>query len=194
MNLPNRLTLMRFFISIIYFVAIAFVYYNGEFRGYLLDVGLGLFIVAFSTDILDGYLARRYQMVTDFGRIADPFIDKVITCGSWIFFVSWIEMRSFLPAWIVVVIITREFIVSVIRTYAEIHHIPFGSSSFGQHKTTIQSLTIIWILFYLGHLSQDQSLWAMVVLKASIWLTLLSTVFSGISYLFIYRRLSNTKQ
>lgn len=184
---------MRFFISIIYFVALAFVHYEDEFRGYLLDVGLGLFIVAFITDMLDGYLARRYQMVTDLGRIADPFIDKVLTCGSWIFFVSWIEMRNFLPAWIVVVIITREFVVSAIRTYAEIHHIPFGSSSFGQHKTTIQSLTIIWLLFYLGHLSQSQSLWATVVLKAAIWLTLLSTVFSGISYVFIYRRLRHTK-
>lgn len=187
MNLPNRLTIIRLLISIIYFVILTYIQKDGTFDTHLIDVSLGLFIIAVITDFLDGYLARRYQMVTNFGRIADPFVDKVLVCGSFVFFVSWPQMHDFMPAWMLVVILGREFIISAIRAFAEARNIPFGSSLWGQHKMTIQCITIIWGFIYLGHFTGPQYRWAAVSLRAFIWLMLISTIISGFSYLLRYR-------
>lgn len=189
MNLPNRLTVGRLFISIIYFVILSFAYKDGVFQSKLLDISSGLFIIALLTDALDGYLARRYKMVTNFGRIADPFIDKVLICGSFIFFVSWGPMHDFMPTWMVVVILAREFLVSGLRAFAESKGIAFGSSFWGQNKMTTQGITIIWILVYFSHLKALQLGWTSIVFILLVWLTFVITVFSGLSYLIHFYRL-----
>ena len=191
MNLPNRLTLIRLIISIIYFTVLTYIQKDGRFDAHLVDISLGLFIIAVLTDFLDGYLARRYQMVTNFGRIADPFVDKVLICGSFVFFVSWEQMHDFMPAWMLVVILGREFIISAIRTFAEARNIPFGSSFWGQHKMTVQSITIIWTFLYLGHFTGPQYLWAAVTLRALVWLTLITTIISAFSYFVRYRNIQH---
>jgi len=193
MNLPNRLTILRLILACIYFVLLAFAENKGAFNPALLDIALGLFIIAIITDVLDGYLARRYNMVTNFGRIADPFVDKVLICGSFVFFVAWTQIREFMPAWMLVVILGREFLVSAIRAFAESRNIPFGSSFWGQHKMTIQSITIIAALIYLRFFLTNQTFWIVVTLKSLIWLTLVTTVISGITYILCYRKIKQLK-
>lgn len=178
MNLPNRLTVGRLLLATIYFTLMAFV---GKRNDILVDICLGIFIIAVLTDVLDGYLARRYNMVTIFGRIADPFVDKVIVCGSFVFLASWEVLRDFIPAWMVVIILAREFIVSTLRSFAESRGISFASTFWGKHKMAVQSFTIGCALFYLGHM--QGVLWAGVILKILIWLTISITIISGLIYL-----------
>jgi CDP-diacylglycerol--glycerol-3-phosphate 3-phosphatidyltransferase len=190
MNLANRLTLSRLFISIIYFVMLFFSYKDRIFHTAFIDCALGLFAIAILTDILDGYIARRYKMVTNFGRLADPFIDKVLVCGTFVFFVSWAPMQYFMPAWMLVVILGREFLVSALRAFAESKGIAFGSSLWGQHKMTTQSLTILWALIYWGYLAIGAAIWPAVILRAFVWLTLITTIISGLSYILDFYKLS----
>lgn len=186
MNLPNILTVSRLILAVIYFIILWFAD-NKDYitiRTTLLDIALGLFIAAVITDMLDGYLARRLNLVTNFGRIADPFVDKVIACGSFVFFLGWETFKQFLTPWMVVVILGREFLVSGLRSFAESHHTPFGSSVFGQNKMLIQSVTIIWAIFYAAHLQNEPPLWTVVALQSLIYVTLISTVISGFIYLY----------
>lgn len=187
MNLPNKITVSRFFLSIIYFVLLYFAVFGEAVEVGIIDISLAVFIVAALTDALDGYLARKYKMITYFGRIADPFVDKILICGSFIFFLSWNVLFPFLSSWMVVVIITREFLVHGIRGMAESRGIAFPSTAWGKQKTLIQCLTIIWIIFYVGHL-RDQAI-PMTVLKSFIWLTIISTVISGLTYFYKARQL-----
>ena len=108
-NLPNQLTALRLALSIVLFGLIAFKYYMAAFV---------VFLVAASTDWVDGYLARRYGMVTTLGRILDPFADKIIVCGTFIFLAAIPEMQHYLPAWMVVVIVGRELLVTAVRAFS----------------------------------------------------------------------------
>jgi CDP-diacylglycerol--glycerol-3-phosphate 3-phosphatidyltransferase len=189
MNLPNRLTVLRLILACIYFALLTFAENKGIFNPALLDIALGLFIVAIITDILDGYLARKYNLVTNFGRIADPFVDKVLICGTFVFFVEWSQLREFMPAWMLVIILGREFLISAIRAFAESKNIAFGSSSWGQHKMTIQSITIIAALAYLRFFLTHQTFWVVVTLKVLFWLTLATTIISGMTYIFYSRKI-----
>ena len=153
MKISNKVTVFRFILSIIYFILL----YLGvdkdgigeRFNKPILYLSLGVFIVAALTDILDGYLARKYNIITKFGRMADPFVDKILICGSFIFFVGWVSLRPFIDSWMVLIIVIREFLVHGMRTIVESHGISFGSTTWGKQKTLIQCLTVIWTLFYL---------------------------------------------
>src|SRR3990172_4493352 len=107
-NLPNRLTLMRFLLAIVFFVFLSYSYYT---------VAFGAFVLAWLTDWLDGYVARKKGLMTDFGRIADPFVDKIIVCGGFILLVH--HAHDMISPWMVVVIVAREFLVNSIRSYLE---------------------------------------------------------------------------
>lgn len=187
MNLPNKITVSRFFLSIIYFVLLYFAVYKSTINIRMLDISLAVFIIASLTDVLDGYLARKYKMVTLFGRVADPFVDKILICGSFIFLVSWDVVQPYLSSWMVVVIVTREFLVHGIRGMAESRGIAFPSTAWGKQKTLIQCLTIVWILFYVGHLQADAI--AINIMFSLIWLTIISTVISGLTYFYKARQL-----
>lgn len=187
MNIANKLTVSRFFLSIIYFVLLYLTLDGERLNEPILNASLALFIIAALTDAVDGYFARRTNTVTHFGRIADPFVDKILICGSFIFFVTWPPLDFFLSSWMVVVIVTREFLVHGIRALAESKGIAFPSTAWGKQKTFIQCITIIWILFHLGHL--QGLLWSEVILSALIWLMLISTVFSGLTYFYKARQL-----
>ena len=104
-NLPNRLTLSRLLLAIVFFIFLSYRYYN---------VALGAFLFAWLTDWLDGYLARKKGLLTDFGRIADPFVDKIIVCGGFILLIQ--HARDIMPSWMVVVIVAREFLVNSLRS------------------------------------------------------------------------------
>ena len=180
-------------LSIVYFILL---YLAGvdeipeKFDKAIFYAGMVVFIIAALTDTLDGYLARRYNIVTKFGRIADPFVDKVLICGSFIFFVSWPSLKDFISSWMVLVIVFREFLVHGLRTIAESKGVSFGSSIWGKQKTFTQCITVIWTLFYLVYMRYtDGQWWSAVLLKSLVWLTLFSTVFSALTYFYKIRKM-----
>ena len=152
---PNRITAMRFVGALVLFVIFALKVPRTpeqltESRTWIC-VAFWLFIVTAATDFLDGYLARRDHVVTAFGRIADPFTDKVLIVGSMIFLTVMPWSRHWLPAWMVVGILAREFMVTGIRGYAESQGTEFPADWFGKIKMTVQSCTVgglIWIGAY----------------------------------------------
>ena len=157
-------------LAIVFFIFLSYRYYN---------VALGAFLFAWLTDWLDGYLARKKGLLTDFGRIADPFVDKIIVCGGFILLIQ--HGQDIIPPWMVVVIVAREFLVNSLRSYSESRGIEFGATIWGKAKMFVQSLTISLILLFFAYLNH------LVVIKQGIiimlWLTLIITLVSGIKYM-----------
>lgn len=138
MNLPNKLTVMRV-ILIPFFVFFLLAPY---FEGYGNYIAAAIFVVASLTDMLDGKIARKYNLVTNFGKFMDPLADKLLVCSAMI---CLIEKES-LSAWIVIVIIAREFIISGFRLVASDNGIVIAASYWGKFKTTFQMLMVIVLI------------------------------------------------
>lgn len=162
--------MMRFVLSIIFFAFLSYRWYDIAFYSYLL---------AWFTDWLDGYLARKKGLLTDFGRIADPFVDKIIVCGGFILLIQ--HANGIIPSWMVVVIVAREFLVNSIRSYSESKGIEFGATIWGKAKMFIQSLTISLILLFYAYLQCFEEIKLGIV--AMLWLTMIITLVSGVKYL-----------
>ena len=169
-NLPNRLTLSRLLLAIVFFFFLSYRCYT---------IALIAFSLAWSTDWLDGYLARKKGLLTDFGRIADPFVDKIIVCGGFILLIQ--HAHDIIPSWMVVVIVAREFLVNSLRSYSESKGIEFGATIWGKAKMFVQSLTISLILLFFAHLQH------LIAIKQGIivmlWITVIITLVSGITYM-----------
>ena len=163
MNLPNKLTIFRV-ILVIPFVALML-------NGYDLWA-VAVFIIASLTDLLDGKIARKYNLITDFGKFMDPLADKLLVCAAMICLV---EMGR-LPAWMVIVIISREFIISGFRLVASDNGVVIAASYWGKFKTTFQMLMIIVLILNLG------GGFDMIGLVLT-WIALILTVVSLIDYL-----------
>ncbi|MBI3099794.1 MAG: CDP-diacylglycerol--glycerol-3-phosphate 3-phosphatidyltransferase [Planctomycetes bacterium] len=199
MNLPNKITVGRFVLSVVYFTLLALMggpapadaSPGAVSPAWLWDVAFLLFLIGALSDIVDGYLARRWNIVTDFGRVTDPFVDKIIVCGSFVFFLKIPALEGVLPAWMVVVILAREFLVSGLRSLLEAKGLPFPANWWGKQKMVVQSVVVCVILFTLGHW-MDRT-WSMGVLQALIWVALVSTVASGVTYLYEARALFRAK-
>ena len=189
MTLANKVTSGRFFLTLAYFVLLALVVRadSADHRSLLLDIGFGLFLLVAFGDVLDGYLARKYGEVTHFGRIADPFVDKILVCGSFIFFLSIEPLRDVFHAWFVVVVLAREFLVQGIRSAAEASGIAFGANSWGKQKTLVQNLAVGTAICTASHLADAE--WALMLTKVLMWLALVSTVVSGAVYIVSARGL-----
>ena len=123
MNLPNKLTLFRVFL-IPFFVLFMLADITGDMDKY---IAVGIFIVASLTDTLDGYIARKYNMVTNFGKFMDPLADKLLVCSAMICLIG-----EKLPAWIVIIIISREFIISGFRLVASDNGVVIAASWWGK--------------------------------------------------------------
>lgn len=163
MNLPNKLTIFRV-ILVIPFVALML-------NGYDLWA-VAVFIIASLTDLLDGKIARKYNLITDFGKFMDPLADKLLVCAAMICLV---EMGR-LPAWMAIVIISREFIISGFRLVASDNGVVIAASYWGKFKTTFQMLMIIVLILNLG------GVFDMIGLVLT-WIALILTVVSLIDYL-----------
>ena len=163
MNLPNKLTIFRV-ILVIPFVALML-------NGYDLWA-VAVFIIASLTDLLDGKIARKYNLITDFGKFMDPLADKLLVCAAMICLV---EMGR-LPAWMVIVIISREFIIIGFRLVASDNGVVIAASYWGKFKTTFQMLMIIVLILNLG------GVFDMIGLVLT-WIALILTVVSLIDYL-----------
>ena len=138
MNLPNKLTMARV-IMIPFFVIFMLTGWGGEASKW---ISLAIFIVASLTDLLDGHIARKHNLVTNFGKFMDPLADKLLVCSAMICLV---EMGR-IPAWIVIVIISREFIISGFRLIAADNGIVIAASYWGKFKTVFQMLMIIVLI------------------------------------------------
>ncbi|HEX7899927.1 MAG TPA: CDP-diacylglycerol--glycerol-3-phosphate 3-phosphatidyltransferase [Planctomycetota bacterium] len=185
MNLPNKITSGRFVFTILFLATLGWGSQRNDPR--LLTAAFVLFQIAAWTDLLDGYLARKYQQVTHFGRIADPLVDKILVCGAFIFFLTIEPLDRIFSAWFTVVVLGREFLVSGIRGAAEAAGIPFPASVWGKIKTFIQNLTVGWGV---GHAAWiPDSRWSTGVLTALMWGSLAATVISGATYVMGARRL-----
>ena len=138
MNLPNKLTIMRV-ILIPFFV---FFLLSPYFPAYGNYIAVAIFIVASLTDMLDGKIARKYNLVTNFGKFMDPLADKLLVCSAMI---CLIELDR-LAAWIVIVIIAREFIISGFRLVASDNGVVIAASYWGKFKSTFQMLMVIVLI------------------------------------------------
>jgi CDP-diacylglycerol--glycerol-3-phosphate 3-phosphatidyltransferase len=186
-NLPNRLTGLRLILSVVMFCMIAREWYLAS---------LVLFIIAAGTDWLDGYFARKYGQVTTLGRILDPFADKVIVCGTFIFLVAAPPMREVaygLRAWMVVVIVGRELLVTALRSFIEQQGSDFSAKMAGKVKMFLQCVAAGVCLGYLwwadAHAGSPLLAWLRWLVVASVWSAVVLTVYSGVGYVVAAVRL-----
>ncbi len=169
MNLPNKLTIFRV-ILIPFFVFFLLAPY---FPGYGKYIATAIFIVASLTDLADGKIARKYNLVTNFGKFMDPLADKLLVCSAMICLV---ETKQ-LAAWIVIIIIAREFIISGFRLVASDNGVVIAASYWGKFKTTFQMLMIIALI-----LNFDNYYWG-ILENILIWVALILTVVSLLDYI-----------
>lgn len=168
MNLPNKLTVLRV-ILIPFFVASLLAF--GGTNPTLRYVAVAIFIVASLTDLLDGKIARKYNLVTNFGKFMDPLADKLLVCSALVCFV---ELGQ-LPAWMVIIIISREFIISGFRLVASDNGVVIAASYWGKFKTTSQMIMVVLLILNIEALH--------LLTTAFIWIALILTVVSLLDYL-----------
>ncbi len=168
MNLPNKLTLLRV-AMIPFFVVFMLTDLGGEAGKY---VALAIFAAASLTDMLDGKIARKYHLVTNFGKFMDPLADKLLVCSALICLTA----QGRLAAWIVIVIISREFIISGFRLIAADNGIVIAASYWGKFKTVFQMVMIIVLILDIG-----EGAWLLEQLL--IYLALILTVISLADYM-----------
>ena len=167
MNLPNKLTVLRV-LMVPFFVLFMLTDLGGAANKW---IALAIFVVASLTDLLDGKIARKYNLVTNFGKFMDPLADKLLVCSAMI---CLIEQGS-LAAWIVIVIIAREFIISGFRLVASDNGIVIAASYWGKFKTVFQMAMVIVLIMDLGGAFD-------VIGQALIWISLALTIISLIDY------------
>lgn len=168
MNLPNKLTVLRV-IMVPFFVLFMLTDLGGAASKW---IALAIFCVASLTDLLDGKIARARNLVTNFGKFMDPLADKLLVCSAMICLIP----AGKLPAWIVIVIIAREFIISGFRLVASDNGIVIAASYWGKFKTVSQMLMIIVLIADLGGVFD-------IIGTALIWIALILTIVSLIDYI-----------
>ncbi|WP_146520834.1 CDP-diacylglycerol--glycerol-3-phosphate 3-phosphatidyltransferase [Stieleria varia] len=168
-NVPNALTSVRFGLAIAVMVLIPLTYYKSA---------LTVFVVAASTDWMDGYWARKYGQVTKFGRIFDPFVDKIIICGSFISLVS--VASSGVAAWMATAVVGRELLVTSLRGMIEGAGGDFSASWLGKWKMVLQCAAIIAVLLTL--IVETPAAWLIVVTQVLLWGSIALTIYSGYDY------------
>ena len=160
MNLANKLTMLRILMIPVF---IAVLVYSKDRDIVYRYIALGIFIIASATDALDGYVARRYNMITDFGKLMDPLADKILVSSALIIL---IELGN-ISSWVVSIVIAREFIISGIRLIATEKNIIIAASPLGKLKTVSQMLSVILMLLSIKAISliTDLSVWLMCILS-----------------------------
>jgi len=194
MNWPNRITIGRLMLAIVFFALLGR-YDVRESAPWLLDVCLAIFVVAGISDIVDGYLARKYGQETSWGRVLDPFVDKVLICGTFAFFAGpgfLDEARmnvTHVQMWMVVVIAGRELLVTSVRGFSEAAGQSFSATAAGKAKMLIQSITAGYVMVTVAHADTFLGGRFWVVLRAVlVWLTVIVTAASMLVYLGRARR------
>ena len=194
MNLPNKLTVSRFFLTVVFLGA---VYWRSPLNDTL---ALLFFSVASLTDYLDGTIARRRKLITNFGTLMDPLADKILTCAAFIALVERGQQVSLRPnvkveAWMVTIIVSRELAITGLRLLAASKQLVLAAEGYGKHKTISQMVAIIALLILEAY--DEWGHWAEVWLKPwlpwfarlALWVTIVLTFTSGALYLWRNREL-----
>lgn len=169
MNTPNKLTIARMII-VPFLVIFLLTGWGGEANRY---ISLTLFVVASVTDWFDGYLARKNNLVTNFGKFMDPLADKLLVCSAMI---CMIDLKR-LPVWFVIIIIAREFIISGFRLIAAENGIVIAANYWGKFKTASQMIMIILLILHFDGIF-------VILEQIFIWLSLALTIISLITYIW----------
>lgn len=169
MNTPNKLTVARMII-VPFLVVFLLTGWGGDTNRY---ISLALFVVGSVTDWFDGYLARKNNLVTNFGKFMDPLADKLLVCSAMI---CMIELNR-LPAWFVIIIIGREFIISGFRLIAAENGIVIAANYWGKFKTASQMIMIILLILHFDGIF-------VTLEQLFIWLSLALTIISLITYIW----------
>lgn len=168
MNLPNKLTVLR--VIMIPFFVVMLMMEGGMNQAYRY-IAAAIFIIASFTDFLDGNIARKYNLVTNFGKFMDPLADKLLVCSA---LICLIELGQ-LPAWMVLIIISREFIISGFRLVASDNGVVIAASYWGKWKTVFQMISVILLIVNIPALS--------MVTNIALWIALALTVISLMDYI-----------
>ncbi len=203
-HVPNLITGLRLILAGVFFGMLAYYQYDVSGRHgdpMWLNIAFIIYLIALITDFLDGYLARRWKVEGAFGRVVDPFVDKVLVLGSFVFFAgknftipaanpddvpsNVLTITGVVP-WMVVLILARELLVTSLRGVAEAAGVKFGAAFIGKAKMVTQSVTILAILVYVNYLpwftQHDYKMPAIYFRNFCIWVTLIVTVWSGLTY------------
>lgn len=190
-NVPNILTIARIVLSVFCFVCFVFEWYLAA---------LIFFAIAAGTDWVDGFWARRYGQVTQLGRILDPFADKIIICGTFTFLAAVPPTlaegsASQVTAWMAVIVIARELLVTALRSFFEEHGTDFSAKWSGKWKMVAQcaagaaSLTMLWYFGYAaGRWPVEPPPWAVWSVRLTVWVAVAMTLYSG--WVYVQRALS----
>ena len=169
MNLPNKLTVARVILIPFFVFFLLFDPSNDVFKW----TALAIFIIASLTDMLDGKIARKYNLITDFGKFMDPLADKLLVCSAMI---GLIELGR-IPSWIVIIIIAREFVISGFRLIAADNGRVIAASYWGKFKTTFQMIMVILMIANIDHPVMR------VLTTVIMWVALALTIISLVDYL-----------
>lgn len=216
--IPNALTIARLLMAVLFFYLLS-IYSYPITKPIAADLAIAIFIIATLSDIIDGHLARKWQVTSTFGRIMDPVCDKVLIIGAFIFMTgpSFITQTSHfinpgssgnitgeytqqfttitgVEPWMVAIILVREILITGLRSTLEKQNIEFGAAWAGKMKMILQSIAIPIILILVAHAQPDVNIWAYKLCRVIIYLTVLVTVISGIPYILRAVTLSKHKQ
>jgi len=180
MNLPNKLTMFRVILILPFILLLLggyqqwgwFMAIFGGILEYVDYIALAIFIIASLTDLIDGKIARKYNLVTNFGKFMDPLADKLLVCAA---LVALVEMGR-IPSWVVIIIISREFIISGFRTIASDNGVVIAASYWGKFKTTFQMIMVCLMIANIPALS--------LITSIVMWISLILTVVSLVDYLW----------
>src|SRR4051812_6123027 len=202
-HVPNLLTGLRLVLALVFFCMLAYFQYEGRGDPWFLNTAFFVYLVALITDFLDGFLARRWKVEGAFGRIVDPFVDKILVLGSFTFFAgkNFIIPETVTPGihpgmvvrtltgvapGIVVILLARELLVTTFRGMSEGGGQNFGAQFSGKVKMVAQSVTILVILVYVNYFKaltdRGYEVYARGFRDFCIWATVLITVVSGLLY------------
>lgn len=199
-QLPNLLTILRLFLAGGFF-ALLNAYRYPNHNAWCAYLSIALFILAALTDVLDGHLARKWHVESVFGRIMDPFCDKVLIIGAFVYLAGprfvvpqWVNNGDFFTMatgvypWMVVVILARELLVTSIRGEVEAGGHSFGAKLPGKLKMILQSAVVPIVIFLAVSFKTDQTPWAKWTCYVLVYATVIVTVWSGIPYITGARR------
>lgn len=180
MNLPNRLTVSRLALTVAFLVCLMSRIPCGK------TLALVFFVAASLTDYYDGKIARRDKLITNFGILMDPLADKILICSA---FIAFVDLRL-MPAWMVVVIVCRELIITGLRLLAASKQVVLAAEGYGKHKTASQITAIIAILVFISYAQWGG--WSRAIFDPWIcffqntmqWVAVLLTLLSGGMYLW----------
>ena len=187
MNWANRITLSRLALTVLFVVSL-----NSSWQ-YARTTALVIFLIAGLTDFIDGEIARRYGIITNFGKLMDPLVDKIMLAAA---FISLVPLKA-VPAWAATTIVARDFLITGLRLMASAKGRILPAESLGKHKTSWQVITV---LFFLGLFSaselrfaNEESVWWLRAWNQAgpilVWITVALTLYSGLAYAWRHREL-----